>query len=116
MPLNRSFPAVLHIRDFIEQVEQDPTRPGKGLALQLRTSLNIPEKDAQSDDIEQQDIPTLIRFFSDPGQADIYRENTFIYAWGSFLTATTQDQGFHILLHAHTVDRYVPLSSLHNTY
>lgn len=115
MPSNKSFPTVLHIRDFIEQVEQDPTRPGKGLALQLRISLNIPEKDTQSDDVEQQDIPTMIRFFSDHGRSDIYNENCFVYAWGSFLTATTQDQGFHILLHAHTVDRYVTLSSLQNT-
>lgn len=115
MPLNKSFPAILHVRDFIEQVEPDPTRPGKGLALQLRISLNIPAKDDQSDDVEQQDILTLVRFFSDPGRSDIYHENTFVYAWGSFLTATTQDQGFHILLHAHTVDRYVPRRSLHNT-
>jgi hypothetical protein len=111
MPLTKTFPAILHIRDFIEQVEQDPARPGKGLALQLRISLNIPDKDAQSDDVEQQDIPTMVRFFSDLGRSDIYHENTFIYAWGSFLTATTQDEGFHILLHAHTVDRYVILSS-----
>jgi hypothetical protein len=115
MALNKSFPAILHIRDFIEQVELDPARPGKGLALQLRISLNIPKKDTESDDIEQQDIPTIVRFFSSPGQSDTYHENTFIYAWGSFLTATTQDQGFHILLHAHTVDRYVTARSLQTT-
>jgi hypothetical protein len=91
MPLNKSFPAILYLRVFIEHVELDLIRPGKGLALQLRVLLNIPEKDAQSDDIEQQDIPTLVRFFSDLGQSDIYHENSFIYAWGSFLIATTQD-------------------------
>jgi hypothetical protein len=80
MLLNKSFPAILYVRDFIEQVEQDLTRLGKGLALQLRISLNIPEKDAQSDDIEQQDILTLVRFFSDLGRSDIYRENAFVYA------------------------------------
>ena len=41
MPLNKSFPAILHMRDFIEYVEPDPTRPGKGLSIQLRVSLNI---------------------------------------------------------------------------
>lgn len=54
----------------------------------------------------------MVRFFADPGRSDIYHGKTFIYAWGSFLTATTQNEGFYILLHAHTVDRYVLLSSL----
>jgi hypothetical protein len=64
MPPNRTCPATIHIRDFIDGVEPDPTRPGKSLALQLRLSLNIPDKDEQSDDVTQGDIPTLIRFFS----------------------------------------------------
>ena len=104
MPSNKSNPAVLHIRDFIEHVEPDPTRPGTNLALQLRVSLNIPEKDVHSDDVEQDDIPTLIRFFAETNHTDSYQPNTFIYAWGSFLTNSQQPEGIHILLHAHTVD------------
>jgi hypothetical protein len=42
MALNKNSPAILHIRDFIEHVEPDPTRPGKALAMQLQSSLNIP--------------------------------------------------------------------------
>jgi hypothetical protein len=53
MPPSRTCLAILHIRDFIDQVELDPTRPDKALALQLRISLNIPQKDALSDDVEQ---------------------------------------------------------------
>jgi hypothetical protein len=41
---NRPPPAILQIRDFIEHVELDPTRPDKGLVMQLRISLNIPDK------------------------------------------------------------------------
>ncbi|GFG21446.1 hypothetical protein IFM5058_11047 [Aspergillus udagawae] len=104
MPPNRTCPATIHIRDFIDCVEPDPTRPSKNLALQLRLSLNIPDKDEQSDDVTQGDIPTLIRFFSQTTRNEIYQPNVFIYAWGSFLTATTQEDGFHILLHAHAVD------------
>jgi hypothetical protein len=48
MPSN---PAYLHLRDFIEEVGPDPTRPNKGQALQLLVSLHIPEKDIQSDDV-----------------------------------------------------------------
>jgi hypothetical protein len=85
-------------------VEPDPTRPSKNLALQLRLSLNIPDRDEQSDDVTQGDIPTLIRFFSQTTRSEIYQHNVFIYAWGSFLTATTQEDGFHILFHVHAVD------------
>ncbi len=100
-----TFPAHLHIRDFIDSAEPDPTRPGKGLALQLRVSLNIPETDMHSDDVEQNDIPTIVRFFCEPNRINRYQENTFIYAWGSFLTDVTPSDGFHILLLAHAVDR-----------
>jgi hypothetical protein len=33
MLLTKTFLAILYIRDFIEQVEQDLVRPRKGLAL-----------------------------------------------------------------------------------
>jgi hypothetical protein len=107
MPSNTPFPAILHIRDFIDNVEQDPTRPGKGLSMQLRVSLNIPDKDIQSDDVEQDDIPTLIRFFNEGNRPDHYQSNAFIYAWGSFLATSSDSEGFHIILHANSVDRLV---------
>jgi hypothetical protein len=105
MPSNKSSLAILHIRDFIEHVEPDPTRPGKGLSMQLRVSLNIPDKDVQSDDVEQDDIPTLIRFFNEGNRPGIYQPNAFLYAWGSFLTDSSDSEDFHILLHANNVDR-----------
>lgn len=105
MPAMQTGPAVLYIRDFVEQCEPDPTRPGKGLALQLHISLNIPEKDVLSDDVDISEIPTIVRFFSESCHSNLYQPNVFIYASGSFLTATTPELGFHILLHANTVDR-----------
>lgn len=107
MPSNQTCPAILHVRDFVEHVERDPTRPGRGLALQLRLSLNIPQKNETSGDVQQQDTPVLIRFFCDQSRFALYQPNTFIYASGSFLTTSTEDTGFHILLHAHSVDRCV---------
>lgn len=72
MPSNKSFPAILHIRNFIERVEPDPTRPNKGISMQLRVSLNIPSKDVQSDDVEKDEILTLIRFFNKGNRSDLY--------------------------------------------
>ncbi|KAJ6035956.1 hypothetical protein N7540_000235 [Penicillium herquei] len=48
---------------------------------------------------------TLVRFFNDVNRSELYQPNTFIYAWGSFLTSAPDDEEFHILLHAHSVDR-----------
>lgn len=107
MPSNSTFPAIIHIRDFVEHVEPDPTRPGKGLSMQLRVSLNLPWKDIQSDDVEQDEILTLVRFFNEGNQSDLYKPNTFVYSFGSFLTTSSDDEEFHIVLHAHNLDRSV---------
>lgn len=111
MPSKNSFPAILHIRDFIVHVEPDPTRPGKGLSMQLRISLNIPDKDVKSDDVEQDDIPTVIRFFNEGNRPDLYQSNAFIYAWGSFFSDSSDGENFHILLHANSVDRSVTFTT-----
>jgi hypothetical protein len=105
MTSNSTCPAIIHIRDFVEHVEPDPTRPGKGLSMQLRISLNIPLKDIQSDDVEQDEIPTLLRFFDESKQSDLYKSNTFIYSSGSFLTTSSDNEEFHIIIHARTLDR-----------
>jgi hypothetical protein len=72
MPLNKSNPAILHIQDFIKYVELDPTRLGINLTFQLCVSLNILEKDVYLDDVDQDDIPTLIRFFVEMNYTDSY--------------------------------------------
>jgi hypothetical protein len=107
MPSNTTWPAIIHIRDFIDHVEPDPTRPGKGLSMQLRISLNIPCKGIQSDDVEQNGIPTLVRFFNEGNQSDLYKPNAFVYSSGSFLTTSSDAEKFHIVIHAHNIDRSV---------
>lgn len=111
MPSNKSFSAILHVLDFVENVEPDPTRPGKGLSIQLRVSLNIPSQDIHSDDVEQHEIPTLIGFFNEGNRPDLYQPNAFVYSSGSFLTTSSEDEGFHIVLHAHNLDRHCLLYS-----
>lgn len=71
MASNSTCPTIIHIRDFVEHVEPDPTRPGKWFSMQLRISLNIPSKDIHSDDMEQDEIPTLLRFFNEGNQSDL---------------------------------------------
>jgi hypothetical protein len=75
MPSNTTNPAVLHIRDFINHAEPDPTRPGNNLAMQLEVSLNVSYKDICSDDVGQDEILTLIRFFDERNQPGLYQQN-----------------------------------------
>lgn len=55
----------------LRHLEPDPTRPGKGLSMQLRISLNIPLKDIQSDDVARDEMLTLLRFFNEGNQSDL---------------------------------------------
>jgi hypothetical protein len=107
MAATKPSPAILHIRDFIDNVGPDQLRPGKAQAMQIQCSLNIPiQLDARSDDVQSREISTIIRFFCESGHSHLYEPNAFIYAWGSFST-TTKDDELQISLNANAVSRYV---------
>ncbi|KAJ5240419.1 uncharacterized protein N7469_002010 [Penicillium citrinum] len=74
--------------------------------MQLRVALNIPFKDIESDDVESSEIPTLIRFFNEGNRSEICQPNAFVYSSGTFLTTSSEDEDFHIVLHAHNLDRH----------
>jgi hypothetical protein len=62
MPSQVNLPAILHLRDFINSVGPDPSRPDQGLALQIEASLHLPfQSDLYSDDVELTALPTTIR-------------------------------------------------------
>jgi hypothetical protein len=86
--------------------------PGKGLFMQLLFSLNIPDKAVHSEDVEQDNIPTLVRFFNEGNRSSLYQPDTFAYAWCSFLTNSSNDEVFYILLHASSLDWLVPFPAL----
>jgi hypothetical protein len=88
----------IHVRDFINQVARDPTRPGYDSALQLHSDVHIPSVQGEelSDDFDCKNIPTIIRFFAPAGQVDQFKTNAFVYTTGSF-NINSQD-GFPELL------------------
>lgn len=105
MPSQANSPAILHLRDFIDSVGPDLSRPGQGLALQIEASLHLPfHADLYSDDVELAELPTTIHFFASPSNPQSYEPNKFIYAWGSFLTCVDPEGSLHLILHAHEVD------------
>lgn len=105
MPSQANSPAILHLRDFINSVGPDPSRPQQGLALQIEASLHLPfQTDLYSDDVELTELRTTILFFASPVNSQSYEPGTFMYAWGSFLTSVDPDGSLHLILHAHEVD------------
>ena len=58
------------IRDFIQEISRDPTRPGYDSVLQLRADINVPPVQG---DVDFLPIPTLIRYFAPGGQVDQYQ-------------------------------------------
>lgn len=108
MASTKPSPAILYMRDFVDHAGPDPTRPGKDLAIQLKSPLNIPiQLDAQSDDVHRRQITTVIHFFCETGHSHLYQPDVFIYAHGSFLTTVTKEDGLQIILNANAVGRYV---------
>jgi hypothetical protein len=93
------------MRDLIDCVKPDPSRPNQVLALQIETSLNLPfQTDMYSDDVSVTELPTTIHFFASPNRHEDYEQNVFIYAWGPFLTCINSDGSLHLILYAHEID------------
>jgi hypothetical protein len=96
----------IHVRDFVNEVSRDPTRPGYDSALQLHTDINIPPVHGEelSDDFDIVPIPALIRFFAPTGQMDLYQPSVFVYATGPFNMNGTQDAVPQMVINAFSVD------------
>jgi hypothetical protein len=103
---NADSPAIIHLRDFIEEISNDPSRPDQGPALQIQITLNIPsvQPEEQSDDVDCSPIQTLIRFFTPAGRSHLYQPDTFIYAWGPFHMVHRQNDQPQMIINAHTVN------------
>jgi hypothetical protein len=75
-----------HLRDFVTETGQNPTRSGYDSALQLKANVNIPavQGEGLSDDFDIVCVPTLVRIFAGSGSADRFKPGVFIYATGTF--------------------------------
>jgi hypothetical protein len=107
MSSDSTSPAILHIRDFVDDLGPDPARPTQDRYFQILCSLTIPAcYEANSDDVETDVfIPTQVRFYAALSLSSDLAPEALIYAWGSFLTNMNTLNELEILLHAYTVQR-----------
>jgi hypothetical protein len=90
----------------VDAMGPDLTRPAQSSALQLELTLHVPfHWDGQTDDVEAQDVRTLVRWFCEPGRSHLYEAGAFVYTWGSFLCQYTAEDGLEVVVQAHSVDR-----------
>ena len=94
----------VHIRDFVDEMGPDTTRPTQASALQLELTLHVPyDLDVHSEDVEAK--PCLVRLFCEPGRAHLYEPGAFVYTWGVFVCGSTSDDELEVIVNAHAVDR-----------
>lgn len=72
----------------------------------------MPYNDIWSNDVEQDDIPTFIRFFNKRTEPNLYQQNAFVYVSSFFLTGCSDEKEFNIHLHSHTINQSVCAQSL----
>ena len=96
--------AIIHLRDFINEVGADPSKPDQSTGMQIKASLNIPAPSILeiSDDLEPRSIPASIRFFCPALQTSSYEPNVFIYAWGPFYFLRSEQER-ELIVNAYTV-------------
>ena len=87
----------IHIRDFVDCVHPDRTRPGKPNFVEIHAGVNVFQEDEFYDSgIIVEPIRTCIRAYLTKSERDLYATNAFFYADGPFSAAVTTDNKLEI--------------------
>src|SRR5690348_11852037 len=87
-----TFTSMIHLRDFIDAIIDDPTRENAPNYVEIQTDINIFEESGfYSPNIVTEPIRTRIHTYLTREERDFYVPNTFFYADGRFSTALSTD-------------------------
>ena len=108
-----TFTNIIHLRDFINAIADDPTRENAPNYVEIHTDINIFEEDHfYSPNVIAEPIRTRIHAYLTREERDLYIPNTFFYADGRFSTTLSTDDTLEINIQALSLMRYVRLYSL----
>lgn len=108
-----TFSSIIHIRDFIDTITNDPNRDNSANHVEILTDVNIFEEgNFYSPNIVVEPIRTRIHAYLTREERDHYIPNTFFYADGRFSTALSEDNTLEIKVQILSLMRYV-LPSAH---
>jgi hypothetical protein len=97
----------IHIRDFVDRVLADRTRPETENFVEIHTDVNIFQEDGFYDPgITVEPIHTCIRTYLTESERDLYVPDAFFYAEGRFSTAVTTENKLEITVQALGLQRY----------
>jgi hypothetical protein len=103
-----TFTSIIHLRDFVDIVVDDPTRDNAPNYVEIQTDINVFEEDGfHSPDIVAEPIPARIHAYLTREERELYVPNTFFYADGRFSTSLLTDGSLVIGIQTLSLMRYV---------
>lgn len=104
-----TFLSVIHIRDFIDTIIDDPNRQTPSNYVEIQTDINVFEEDNfYSPNIVVEPIPARIHAYLTRAERDLYLPNTFFYADGRFSAALSADGILEISIQTLSLMRHDP--------
>ncbi|KAM9876014.1 hypothetical protein VDGL01_09917 [Verticillium dahliae] len=102
-----TFSNLIHIRDFVDNIMDDPTRENAPNYVQIQTEINIFEEDAfYSSDVKVEPVRALIHAYLTREERDLYVPNTFFFADGRFSATQSPDDSLEINVQALSLKRH----------
>lgn len=99
---------MIHLRDFVDAIVDDPTRENAPNYAEILTDVNIFEEDGfHHHDIVTEPIRTRIHAYLTREQRDLHLPNAFFYADGRFSTALSTEGTLEIGIQTLSLMRYV---------
>lgn len=97
----------IHIRDFIDDVLPDSSRPNAPNCVEIHSNINIfPEDEFYDLNVVVEPIHTCIRTYLKQTERSLYTPNAFFYVDGRFVTALNPEGNLEITVYALSIERY----------
>ena len=104
---------LIHVRDFVDTITEDPTRENGSNYVEIQTEINIFEEGGfYSPNITTEPIRTRIHTYLTQDERLLYVPIAFFYADGRFSTALSTDDTLEINIQALSLMRYIRPHSL----
>ena len=101
MSRQSTFSNTIHLRDFVDNITEDPSRENAPNYVEIQTDVNIFKEDGFSSPVvDVEPIRTRIHAYLAREEQELYVPNTFIYADGRFSDTLSTDGALEICVQA----------------
>ena len=97
----------IHIRDFVDSISPDPTKPGSPSYVEISSHINLfGEDDFSCSDVIVSPLRARLRAYVPAADHDMFTQDAFYYADGRFSTVVSPEGSLEILVHIFCLTRY----------